>query len=262
MKENMPRAERAVILSAGQGSRLLPLTEDLPKCLLDLDGRSMLEWQLHALAEVGVAEAVVVTGFRSDKVEAAVEQIAPRGMRVRTLFNPFYKVADNLASCWMARGELRGPCLLLNGDTLFEPAIARRLIAAPAAPITVTIDRKPRYDADDMKVEHRGRSPARRRQEAGGRAASTANRSASSRFEADGAALFVAELERTMRTTEGTSLWYLSAIEPPRQLRRRRARGLDRGPGLGRARLRRRPGAGRAIAAAWQDSERRAPKVA
>ena len=41
MKENMPRAERAVILSAGQGSRLLPLTEDLPKCLLDLEGRSM-----------------------------------------------------------------------------------------------------------------------------------------------------------------------------------------------------------------------------
>ena len=131
MKENMPRAERAVILSAGQGSRLLPLTEDLPKCLLDLEGRSMLEWQLRALAAVGVPEAVVITGFRSEKVEAVVEQIAPRGLRVRTLFNPFYKVADNLASCWMARGELRGNCLLINGDTLFEPAIARRLIEAP-----------------------------------------------------------------------------------------------------------------------------------
>jgi len=138
MKENMPRAERAVILSAGQGSRLLPLTEDLPKCLLDLEGRSMLEWQLRALAAVGVPEAVVITGFRSEKVEAAVEQIAPRGLRVRTLFNPFYKVADNLASCWMARGELRGNCLLINGDTLFEPAIARRLIEAPSRATTTT----------------------------------------------------------------------------------------------------------------------------
>ena len=117
----MPRAERAVILSAGQGSRLLPLTEDLPKCLLDLEGRSMLEWQLRALAEVGVREAVVITGFRSEKVEAAVEKIAPPGHRGANLFNPFYKVADNLASCWMARGELRGDCLLINGDTLFEP---------------------------------------------------------------------------------------------------------------------------------------------
>ena len=210
MKENMPRAERAVILSAGQGSRLLPLTEDLPKCLLDLEGRSMLEWQLRGLAEVGVAEAVVITGFRSEKVEAAVERIAPRGLRVRTLFNPFYKVADNLASCWMARGELRGNCLLINGDTLFEPAIARRLIEAPAVPITLTIDRKPRYDDDDMKVITEGE----RLRAVGKKLTDGVNGESIgfSRFQGEGAALFVAELERTMRTKEGTGLWYLSAM--------------------------------------------------
>ncbi|RZM03328.1 MAG: phosphocholine cytidylyltransferase family protein [Variovorax sp.] len=152
----MSRLERALILGAGQGSRLLPLTEQLPKCLLDLNGRSMLEWQLRALADNGIAETVVVTGFRADLVEQALERIAPHGMTVRTLFNPFYKLADNLASCWMARAELRAPCLVLNGDTLFEPEIARRLLAAPSAPITVTIDRKPGYDADDMKVEVEG----------------------------------------------------------------------------------------------------------
>ena len=132
----MSRPERALILGAGQGSRLLPLTEQLPKCLLDLgNGRSMLEWQLRGLMEAGIGEAVVVTGFRSDLVEQALQRITPAGMTVRTLFNPFYKLADNLASCWMARSELRAPCLILNGDTLFEPEIARRLLAAPAAPI-------------------------------------------------------------------------------------------------------------------------------
>ncbi len=144
--------QKAIILSAGQGSRLLPHTQDMPKCLLDLAGRSMLEWQLRGLARAGVTEAVVVTGFRADLVENALSGIAPSGMQVRTVFNPFYKVADNLASCWMVRGELSGPVLTLNGDTLFEPAIARRLIEAPAADITVTIDRKPAYDEDDMKV--------------------------------------------------------------------------------------------------------------
>ena len=79
MNDHMPTAERAVILSAGQGSRLLPLTEDLPKCLLDLSGRSMLDWQLRGLAEAGVPEAVVVTGFRADQVEAALQHIAPPG---------------------------------------------------------------------------------------------------------------------------------------------------------------------------------------
>lgn len=202
---------KAVILSAGQGSRLLPMTENLPKCLLGLGGRNMLEWQLLGLAAAGVREAVVVTGFRADLVERALEHVAPAQMRVRTLFNPFYKVADNLASCWMVRRELDGPSLILNGDTLFEPEIAKRLLAAPSAPITVTIDRKPGYDADDMKV-----STVADRLTAIGKKLPTPSVTGESigflRFDASGAAAFVSEIERTMRTPEGVGLWYLSAI--------------------------------------------------
>lgn len=205
------RAERVLILSAGQGSRLLPLTEHIPKCLLDLGGRSMLEWQLRALAEAGVGEAVVVTGFCAERVEAELERIAPPTLRVRTLFNPFYKVADNLASCWMARAELSGPCMILNGDTLMSAGIARRLLDAPAAPIIVTIDRKPRYDDDDMKVECEGD-----RLRAIGKTLPAARVNGESigflRFSSEGAAQFNAEIERTMRTKEGPALWYLSAI--------------------------------------------------
>lgn len=204
-------AYRALILAAGQGSRLLPLTESTPKCLLDLAGRSMLQWQLAGLASAGVAEATVVTGFRSDLVESTLPGITPPGMRVRTLFNPFYKVADNLASCWLARAELAGPALILNGDTLFEPGIARRLLASPDAPITVTIDRKASYDDDDMKVTTEGdhlRAIGKKL------ARETVNGESIGflRFNAAGAALFVAELERTMRTREGVGLFYLSAI--------------------------------------------------
>jgi choline kinase len=202
---------RAIILSAGQGSRLLPMTETLPKCLLDLSGRSMLEWQLRGLAAAGVREAVVVTGFRSDLVEEALQRVTPPSMQARVLFNPFYKVADNLASCWMVRNELDGPSLILNGDTLIQPEIARRLLAAPSAPITVTIDRKPAYDDDDMKVKTDGD-----RLQAIGKGLPKPVVNGESigflRFESSGAAVFVAEIERTMRTSEGTGLWYLSAI--------------------------------------------------
>ncbi len=202
---------RALILSAGQGSRLLPHTEQTPKCLLDLGGRSMLAWQLHALAEAGVREATVVTGFREHLVRAEIERRTPKAMRVRTLYNPFYKLADNLASCWLARAELAGPSLILNGDTLLEPEIARRLLAAPPASIRVTIDRKPGYDADDMKVRTEGERLA-----AIGKTLSSAETTGESigflRFDAEGAAQFVAEIERTMRTPEGPGLWYLSAI--------------------------------------------------
>jgi choline kinase len=154
---------------------------------------------------------VVVTGFRSDLVENALPAITPRGMQVRTLFNPFYKVADNLASCWMVRHEMAGPALILNGDTLFEPEIARRLLAAPDAPITVTIDCKAEYDDDDMKVITAGD-----RLTAIGKKLPMAEVTGESigflRFNPAGAATFVAEIERTMHTLEGVGLWYLSAI--------------------------------------------------
>lgn len=203
--------DRAIILAAGQGSRLLPLTEQLPKCLLDLGGRSMLEWQLHALAEAGVPEVVVVTGFRSDLVDEAIKKVAPEQLRVRTSFNPFYKVADNLASCWTVRAEMQSPFVIANGDTMFDAQIARRLLDAPSAPITVTIDRKPQYDDDDMKVQVEGD-----RLRAIGKKLTAEQANGESigflRFNAEGAKAFTGELERTMRTPDGTGLWYLSAI--------------------------------------------------
>src|SRR3712207_5893851 len=109
---------KAIILSAGKGSRLLPLTAERPKCLIELSGRSLLEWQLDALEEAGLTDIVVVTGFRDDLVDG----VAARRRGVRTLFNPFYHVADNLGSVWMAREELDRDTLLLNGDTLISPA--------------------------------------------------------------------------------------------------------------------------------------------
>src|SRR5205085_5426086 len=99
---------------------------------------------------------VVVTGFRAEAVEAEVKALALPRMAVRLVFNPFYSVADNLASCWIVRGEFDREVLLLNGDTLFGPGVAERLIEAGPAEITVTVDRKASYDADDMKVATHG----------------------------------------------------------------------------------------------------------
>ncbi len=202
---------KALILSAGQGSRLLPLTTSRPKCLIDFSGHTLIGWQLQALAAAGVDEVVVLTGFGAEQVEDELARHAPAGLRVRTLFNPFYKLADNLASCWLLRAEIEGPCLILNGDTLIEPDIARRLLQAPEAPITVTIDRKGQYDADDMKVHTEGE-----RLLAIGKTLTADITDGESigflRFSAEGAKRFVAEIERVMRLPEGVKLWYLSAI--------------------------------------------------
>jgi len=145
---------RAIVLSAGQGKRLLPLTATEPKCLLPVDGDStVLDLQLEALARCGFELATVVIGFGAERVERFIDERKFGKMRVETLFNPFFSVSDNLATCWMARDAMHGDFVLLNGDTLFEDALLERVLAAPPAPISVTIDRKDEYDADDMKVK-------------------------------------------------------------------------------------------------------------
>jgi L-glutamine-phosphate cytidylyltransferase len=205
---------KAIILSAGQGKRLLPLTEERPKCLIELSGRSLLEWQLRALAMCGVEEAVIVTGFKAETVEAALAVLHIPGIKTRTLYNPFYALADNTASCWVARHEMaQGPFLVLNGDTLFEPEIGKRLLAAPAAPITVTIDIKDDYDSDDMKVQ----ASAEGRLLAIGKTLPmpivTGESIGFLRFSKEGGQDFAQAVESVLRTPEGLRRWYLSVID-------------------------------------------------
>ncbi len=91
----------AVILSAGQGKRLSPLTDARPKCLVPIAGRPILEWQVRALATAGVDDITVVTGFCANAVEAMLMTINVPA-EVSTVYNPFYTVADNIGSCWAA----------------------------------------------------------------------------------------------------------------------------------------------------------------
>lgn len=204
--------DRAIILSAGKGSRLLPLTADRPKCLLSLSGRTLLEWQLDSLFAAGIGEMVVVAGFGLELVEEVIARRGASRGRVSLVFNPFYHVADNLGSVWMARAAMDRDFLLLNGDTLVPPALVAGLLAAPPAPIALAVDSKDRYDADDMKVLREGDRLVRVDKSL---SAGSCNAEAIglARFTGEGRALFRARVEEMMRTPEGTSQFYLRAID-------------------------------------------------
>jgi L-glutamine-phosphate cytidylyltransferase len=201
---------KAIILSAGQGSRLGHMVDDRPKCLIDFNGRTLLDRQLDTLEANGVHEAVVVTGFHDDAVEEALAKRSG-GPSVRTIFNPFYKVADNTGSLYMAREELSGDCLVWNGDTLVSNALMRRVVGNDRSGICVTIDRKDSYDDDDMKVvEDSGRLKA-----IGKRLPlDTVNAESIGllAFRSGGAERFREAIEHALRTPEGTTIWYLRVI--------------------------------------------------
>lgn len=204
--------KKAIILSAGQGSRLGHLTDDRPKCLIDFNGRTLLDRQLDVLQANGVEEAVVVTGFRDDQIEAALAARGERGPRVRTIYNPFYKVADNLGSLFVALSELTGDVLVWNGDTLVSEELMARVVGNNRQGICVSIDRKDGYDEDDMKVvvDEEGRLHAI------GKRLEMSDVNAESigllAFRGDGSTVFSKAIERAIRTSEGTTIWYLRVI--------------------------------------------------
>lgn len=144
---------KAIILSAGQGRRLLPLTENTPKCLLPVTDKPVLVWQIDALLAVGIDDITIVAGFQVGLIEALLQQRYVNHPTIKILFNPFFEVADNLASCWIARGEMTGDFLILNGDTVIEAALIAQVLNSKLAPITLSVDYKNAYDADDMKVQ-------------------------------------------------------------------------------------------------------------
>ena len=209
----------------------------------------MLDRQLDTLAANGVDEVVVVTGFRDDQIEAALARRVG-GPRVRTVFNPFYKVADNLGSLFVAREELAGDVLVWNGDTLVSDELMARVLANRGQQgICVTIDRKDRYDDDDMKViaADDGRLRAIGKRIAEGVNAESIGLLA---FRGDGAMRFRAAIERAMRTSRGDDD-LVPARDPPPSAERRGVDLRHRRRAVGRGRLprgcRRRRGAVRGV---------------
>jgi choline kinase len=120
-----------LVLAAGMGKRLAPLTEERPKGLIELGGRSLLARLLDGLGAAGVDETVLVVGYRQDMIRAALGR-SHRGMPLRYVVNPEFEKGPRL-SLWAGRAEFeRDDVVLADGDVLFAPALLERVARAPA----------------------------------------------------------------------------------------------------------------------------------
>jgi choline kinase len=143
---------KAVILAAGQGTRLAPLTDERPKPLVPVAGRPLLYRALEALAAVGLcgADVIVVGGYRVDVLGAALD--AGGFAAVQVVDNRRYADLGNCASLLAARAAVAGDALLqLDGDVLFEAALVERVLAAPG-PAVLAVDARATLDGEAMKV--------------------------------------------------------------------------------------------------------------
>lgn len=115
----MHQAKRAIIMAAGMGERMYPVTRITPKPLVSVQGRRMIDTIISALHENGITEIYVVVGYRREQFAALPEEYPG----VRLIDNPDYMTANNISSLYYARAHL-GECVILDGDQIIrDPGI-------------------------------------------------------------------------------------------------------------------------------------------
>ena len=114
----------ALLLAAGLGSRLAPLTDAAPKCLVAMSGVPILERLVRALDAHGFERLVIVTGYRAETLRAYLGERFG-GIAIEYLLSPLFETTNNIYSLWLARQLIDEPFLLVESDVVFdEPLLA------------------------------------------------------------------------------------------------------------------------------------------
>ena len=125
MKHSYPNNERvttALLLAAGIGSRLYPLTRNEPKCLTIVNAMSILERLISSLNQHGFKRLVVITGHLENHIRDFLGNQAG-DIKIDYIFSPLYKTTNNIYSLWMAREIINEPFLLLESDLVFDESL-------------------------------------------------------------------------------------------------------------------------------------------
>jgi choline kinase len=119
---------KAIILAAGIASRLRPLTDTMPKCLLRIGERCLLQRCFDALLANGIREFVVVTGYRQQQIRDFLTAQYPE-VNITFIYNERYESTNNIYSLWLTRPYIEGEdALLLDSDIVYDPQIVTRLL--------------------------------------------------------------------------------------------------------------------------------------
>jgi choline kinase len=142
---------KAVILAAGQGTRIRAVHGERPKCLIKVDDETILDHQIESLSKAGIDEIAVVVGYEKQQIISHVQKRFGRcASRIRFIENPAFALSNNIYSLWIARDWLDGHGFAcLNADVIFDPKILNSALEA-SSPVSMIVD--PEWRDETMKV--------------------------------------------------------------------------------------------------------------
>jgi choline kinase len=148
---------RMIILAAGQGTRLRPLTDDKPKCLVELAGKPLLTWQIETARAAGITDIMVIGGYRQEALHS---------YGVPVLVNEQYETTNMVRTLFCARHLFDGGFVMSYGDIVYSPRVLSSLLKSDAG-ISIAVDRQwrtywaqrfdnPLSDAETLKLDGSG----------------------------------------------------------------------------------------------------------
>jgi choline kinase len=146
---------KAIMLAAGVGKRLWPVTQHRPKCLIEFGGRSLIHRYLDALASLHVRRAVLVVGYKQEMIRAAVGT-EYAGVSVSYLVNEQFH-RGSISSLWIARAAFDDDLVIMDADVLFHREILRRLVESPSANCLLMDEQVKQQGEECMVVVQGGR---------------------------------------------------------------------------------------------------------
>jgi len=145
------RPRTALLLAAGMGSRLSPLTDATAKCLVGLSGIPILERLIRTLSKYEFTRLVIVVGHESDAIQDYLGDHSG-DIRISYVVSPCYRTTNNIYSLWLARDLIDEPVLLVESDLVFNESLLAEMLKPDAVAVsrqlpwmngtTVTLDRK------------------------------------------------------------------------------------------------------------------------
>lgn len=148
---------RLIILAAGQGTRLRPLTNERPKCLVPLSGRPLLEWQIAAAKAAGITEIIVAGGYLIDQI---------RAYDVSVVENPHFATTNMVQTLRCAQSHFGDGFIMSYGDIVYSQSVLQKAIESEH-PISVVVDQDwraywqlrlddPLSDAETLRIGQKG----------------------------------------------------------------------------------------------------------
>jgi histidinol-phosphate/aromatic aminotransferase/cobyric acid decarboxylase-like protein/GTP:adenosylcobinamide-phosphate guanylyltransferase len=147
---------RAVILAAGIGYRLLPITEEIPKCLVPVSGKSIISRAVYALLQNGIRDIVVVVGYKKEMIRNALLSEFEGRADFTFVENDIFDQTNNIYSLWLASKWFDDDIILLESDVVFDPGILTSLISSPDTDVMVVDEPDAESDGTMVKVDENG----------------------------------------------------------------------------------------------------------